>query len=413
MFAVCQNFRARLRVHSTMRFAPAQADITGQCLLIVLLLAGAAGRECRSQTLPASPATPTQPAQLPDEPAMTVPDDRESAAAMEAETAADTREPGAADSVRGTVMERDGTAAAGALVVMRFPGAAAGERAERTDLTGNFVFHGVPPGAFTLQVSGDKYTTRVVAGTLVPGQTVQVPQILMADRAGGADVQVFASVREMATAQVKLEEQQRVLGLFPNFYISYLPNAAPLSARNKWSLAIRSTIDPINFVLVGASAGFEQASNSFSGYGQGAAGYAKRYGAGFADDAIGTAIGGALLPVLLKQDPRYFWKGTGTMRSRAVYAMTRVVICKGDNGKWQPNYSNVVGNLASAGLSNLYYPASDRNGAGLTFLNLAIGTGAGALANLYQEFFSRRMTPVAERMPARDLLDNASSRASQ
>ncbi len=334
---------------------------------------------------------------------MTVPDDGESTAAMAAEAAADAQQPGAADAVQGLVAQQDGTAVVGALVLMRFAGGATAERAERTDPTGSFVFHGVPAGAFTLQVSGDKYTTRVVAGTLIEGQTVQVPQILLANRGADADVQVFATAREMASAQVKLEEQQRVLGVFPNFYISYLPNAAPLSAKNKWALAARSTIDPVNFVLVGASAGFAQASNSFSGYGQGATGYAKRYGASFADDAIGTAIGGALLPVLLKQDPRYFWKGSGSIRSRGLYAMTRVVICKGDNGKWQPNYSNVLGNLASAGISNLYYPSSDRNGAGLTFVNLAIGTGAGALANLYQEFFSRHMTPAAERMPAQGL----------
>ncbi len=333
---------------------------------------------------------------------MTVPDDAESAAAMTAEAIAEAREPGEADTVRGSVSDRDGVAIADALVVLRFAGAA-GERAERTAADGSFEFHGVPAGAFTLQVSRAQYVTRLLTGSLAAGQALQVTQILLVEGAAGADAQVFATVQEMATAQVKLEEKQRVLGLFPNFYISYLPNAAPLSKGNKWSLAVRSALDPVNFILIGASAGFEQSSNTFSGYGQGAQGYAKRYGAAFADDAIGTAIGGAILPILLKQDPRYFWKGTGSVRSRAGYAMTRVVICKGDNGKWQPNYSNVVGNLVSAGISNAYYPASDRNGAGLTFLNLAIGTGAGALANLYQEFFSRRMTPAAERMPPQSL----------
>ncbi len=340
-----------------------------------------------------------------------MPNDAESAAAMRAEAAANAREPGEANSVRGTVMDKDGTGIAGALVLLRFTDNAAKERAERTGSDGGFTFHGVPSGAFTLQVSSVMYATRLVTGTLAHGQALQIPHILLAGQHAGADAQVFATADEMATAQVNLAEQQRVLGVFPNFYISYLPHAAPLSAKNKWSLAIRSTIDPVNFVLVGASAGFEQASNSFSGYGQGAAGYAKRYGAGFADGAIGTAIGGALLPVLLKQDPRYFWKGTGSVRSRAVYAMTRVVICKGANGKWQPNYSNLMGNLASAGTSNLYYPSSDRNGAGLTFLNLAVGTGAGALANLYQEFFSRRMTPAADQMFTQGATEAANSTA--
>ncbi len=365
----------------------------GACLCVALawpLGAGAQGGRTPKQ-LPAQT--------LPDSPSMSVPDEAESSLAMAEETAAEAREPGDTDSVRGTVTDRDGVAIAGALVVMRFSGAQP-ERADRTDATGRFDFHGVPTGGFTLQVSRAMYVTRVVSSTLAAGGAVQVPQILMVETAAGADAQVTATTREMASEQVRLEEKQRVLGVFPNYYISYLPNAAPLSKRNKWSLAVRSTLDPVNLVLVGVSAGVEQSTNAFSGYGQGAQGYAKRYGASFADGAVGTAVGGVVLPILLKQDPRYFWKGTGTVRQRAVYAMTRVVVCKGDNGQWQPNYSNVIGNLVSAGISNAYYPASDRNGAGLTFVNLAIGTGAGALANLYQEFFSRRMTPAAERMPA-------------
>jgi hypothetical protein len=70
-----------------------------------------------------------------------------------------------------------------------------------------------------------------------------------------------------------------------------------------------------------------------------------------------------LLPSLLKQDPRYFYKGTGSTRSRLLYALTSPVICKGGNGHWQANYSNILGNFAAGGIANLYYPSSDRNGA--------------------------------------------------
>ena len=96
---------------------------------------------------------------------------------------------------------------------------------------------------------------------------------------------------------------------------------------------------------------------------------AKRYGAGYADIVTGTFIGSAILPSLLKQDPRYFYKGTGSTRSRILYAIANSVICKGDNGRWQANYSSILGSLAAGGISNLYYPAQDRNGAGLTFEN--------------------------------------------
>jgi hypothetical protein len=144
---------------------------------------------------------------------------------------------------------------------------------------------------------------------------------------------------------------------------------------------------------VAGAAGVEQAQNHFEGYGQGAEGYAKRFGAGYADTITGTFIGGAILPSLLKQDPRYFYKGQGSIESRALYAIANSVICKGDNRRWQVNYSNILGSLAAGGLSNLYYPSDDRNGAGLTFENAAIGIGSTAVANLFQEFLIRKLTP--------------------
>src|SRR4029077_10209307 len=145
------------------------------------------------------------------------------------------------------------------------------------------------------------------------------------------------------------------------------PDAAPLSSKQKFELAWKSTVDPITFGVTGAIAGIEQAENRFSGYGQGAEGYGKRFGASYADLVTSTYIGGAILPSLLKQDPRYFYKGTGGKRSRILYALANSVICKGDNGHWQANYSGILGSLAAGGISNLYYPAKDRNGAGLTF----------------------------------------------
>jgi len=137
----------------------------------------------------------------------------------------------------------------------------------------------------------------------------------------------------------------------------------------------------------------EQAQNHFREYGQGAQGYAKRFGAGYGDTLTGTFIGSAILPALLKQDPRYFYKGTGRMSSRALYAISNSVICKGDNRRWQPNYSNILGSLAAGGISNLYYPPQDRDGAELTFENAAIGIGGTAVSNLLQEFVIRKLTP--------------------
>jgi hypothetical protein len=179
----------------------------------------------------------------------------------------------------------------------------------------------------------------------------------------------------------------------PNFYVVYYKNPAPLTAKQKFHLAWRSTIDPVSFLGSGFIAGVEQATDSFQGYGQGAAGYGKRYGASFADGAISTFLGGAILPALFHQDPRYYYQGTGSTMSRVKHAIASVVVTHGDNGKRQFNYSNIIGNFASAGISNAYYPASDRNGAGLTLSNAAIGTAFGAFAGIMQEFVVPKLTP--------------------
>jgi hypothetical protein len=208
------------------------------------------------------------------------------------------------------------------------------------------------------------------------------------------EVQVEVPREEVAEEQIKEQEKQRVLGIVPNFYVSYNPNAAPLTPKQKFELAWKTSVDPVTFILTGAIAGIQQANNVFSGYGQGAQGYAKRYGADYADVVTNTFIGSAILPSFLKQDPRYFYKGSGTVVSRILYAIANSVICKGDNGRWQTNYSNILGSLASGGISNLYYPPQDRNGAGLTFENAAIEIGATA-ANLLQEFIIRKLTTNA------------------
>jgi hypothetical protein len=128
------------------------------------------------------------------------------------------------------------------------------------------------------------------------------------------DVEVGLSRTEVAGEQIKVEEKQRVLGVLPNFYVSYIPQPRPLTSKQKFKLAGRTVMDPFTSVFVGGAAGVEQAQNHFRGYGQGAQGYAKRFGAGYADTVAGTFIASAILPSLLKPDPRYFYKGTGNKK---------------------------------------------------------------------------------------------------
>ena len=268
-----------------------------------------------------------------------------------------------------------------------------------TDGDGQFSFPNVAPGAFRLTITSAGLKSQDFSGTLSAGQTFTTPQIELEVALAITEVEVGLTRPEVAEEQIKIEEKQRILGIVPNFYVSYIPNAVPLTSKQKFKLAARTVIDPVTFIIVGASAGVEQAQNHFVEYGQGAEGYAKRFGANYADAVSGTFIAGAILPSLFKQDPRYFYKGTGSTESRAIYAIEASVRCKGDNGRWQLNYSNILGSLASGGLSNLYYPDNDRNGVGLTFTNAAIGIVSNAVTNLLQEFVIKRLTPKANTKP--------------
>ncbi len=270
---------------------------------------------------------------------------------------------------------------------------------QQTNSDGEFAFVNVPAGAFTLTISSDGFATQTLSGELKPGETFDAQHIVLLLKESTSVVHVSASGQEeIAEEQIHVEETQRVLGVLPNFYVNYDRHPVPLTTRQKYSLAWRSNIDPFTFLLNGAFAGIEQADNTFAGYGQGMQGYAKRFGANYADTFISTEIGGAILPSLFKQDPRYFYKGTGTIRARAAYAIANAVVCKGDNMRWQFNYSGILGGMAAGGISNLYYPASDRSGWELTFENLAIGIGESAVQNLFEEFIVKKLTPGARKI---------------
>jgi hypothetical protein len=304
-------------------------------------------------------------------------------------------------SISGTVVDPRGSAVAGARVELTREGQPTNQEVLSGD-DGQFTFANVAFGPFQLTIAAEGFTTGVLHGNLNQGEIYSTSKIALALATKEIDVQVLAPRVEVSEEQIKEQEKQRVLGFIPNFYVSYIPNAAPLTSKQKFELAWKVTLDPVTFITTGAIAGIQQAQDRFGGYGQGIEGYAKTYGASYADLVTYTFIGSAILPSLLKQDPRYFYKGSGSTRSRALYALASSVICKGDNGRWQPNYSSFLGGLAAGGISNLYYPANDRHGASLTLENAAIRIGASAAANLLQEFLLRKLTPkVPNQHPAR------------
>jgi hypothetical protein len=296
--------------------------------------------------------------------------------------------------ISGTVLDQSGAVSAGAEVRLTHEGQTP-NRALKSGSNGQFLFANVVPGYFHLTVTSPGFGTQEYSAALGPGETYLLPPIILAIAPAMTEVQVKGSqltTAQVADLQIKEQEKQRLFGLVPNFYVSYDHDALPLNTKQKFSLAWKTTSDPFTVVGVAALAGVEQATDAFNGYGQGTQGYFKRLGASYADAVSGTLIGSAILPSLLKQDPRYFYKGTGSTRSRLLYALASPVVCKGDNLRWQANYSNVAGAFASAGLSYLYYPRSDRNGAELVMQKSLIRLGEVAFEGVLQEFVLRRFT---------------------
>ena len=178
---------------------------------------------------------------------------------------------------------------------------------------------------------------------------------------------------------LRQEEKQRAFGVMPMFQTVSLANSKnipPLRPKQKFHLMLKSSTDPFVFAQDAVLSGIGQARNTNSGttvtvnpdgtktytrwgFGQGAAGYFKRFGASYADTADGNFWGNAVLPVLLKEDPRYYRMGDGSFTKRFLYSAKTAVWCRRDNGTWGPNYANVAGNFVSGGISNLYYPSQE------------------------------------------------------
>ncbi len=257
---------------------------------------------------------------------------------------------------------------------------------------GQFFFADVAPGPFHILVSGEGFETQTSSGVLHSGETYFVPQIELALATVVTEIRVRPP-EEVAEAQVKQEEKQRVLGVIPNFYVTYAPDPVALSRKQKFELAWRSSVDPVTFAGIIFIAAFQQAGDSYPQWGQGWGAYGERYGAFYANVVTGTFLGDAILPSLFKQDPRYFYKGTGSKRSRLLHALSTPFICPGDNGHIQPNYSYVIGSMAAGGISTLYYPTNNRSAAGLAVENGLVRMAESSISGVAQEFIIRKLTP--------------------
>jgi hypothetical protein len=209
---------------------------------------------------------------------------------------------------------------------------------------------------------------------------------------------------EKAAEQVKQEEHQRVLGIVPNFNITYLgDNTVSLTAGQKLNLAFHSVTDPVAFVIPFVVTGYHEARDDDKGFPWGIKGLGERSGAAYLDAFDGNMIGNGILPAILHQDSRYYRMGYGTATHRLLYSLATNVICKHDNThKWEPNYSNIGGNIIGGAISNLYYPSSD-TGVGLTISNGLIVTGEGAIGSIFDEFWPDISRKLLHRDPTHGL----------
>ncbi|MGA7648309.1 MAG: carboxypeptidase-like regulatory domain-containing protein [Terriglobales bacterium] len=293
-------------------------------------------------------------------------------------------------SILGTVVDTSDDPIPGATVVLQGP---AGDRLTLvTKDDGTFAFHEVTSGiAFQINVAAEGFAEWTSPISVEPGQEKTLADIKLRILAVQRAVTVSYSEKEVAAQEFKAEEQQRILRFIPNTYVTYEPHPEPLTTGMKFHLAYKSLTNPVFFARTDAWAGVQQAADTPGQWRQGAEGYGKRVGAGLVDATTEGLIGNAILPSLLHQDPRYFYQGSGTKKSRALHAILAAFICNGDDGKTQPNYSTWGGSLISSSISLAYYPSSDRN-AQHVFRSFGIGMGLHVGGGLVQEFILAKFT---------------------
>lgn len=293
-------------------------------------------------------------------------------------------------SISGVLVDESHSSVAQALVKLSVDGGP--DREVKSGDDGEFSFGEVPSGKFRLIFTATGFSEKTITGTLQAGEALTLEQTALTVDMLTTEVNVTQTQAEIAETQIKAAEKQRFLGAIPNFLVNYDPDAEPLNAKQKFELTRKTFLDPSSFVITGLIAAVGQAQNSHKGFGQGAQGYAKRYGSSFADFTTNLTIQKFVMPTLFKQDPRYFYRGTGSKRSRLYYALSRSVVCQGDNKRAQFCYSSVASNFGSEALTNMFYPKADRNSVGSVVQNGFIGIAGDAFSNVIEEFVAKRLT---------------------
>jgi Carboxypeptidase regulatory-like domain len=300
--------------------------------------------------------------------------------------------------VAGAVVDEVGAAVVDAAVTMTTADGTTPHNA-KTDAQGAFSFSDVAPGSYVVHIDVAGFTPFSSGTVTVSADTgaVTLPRIVLIVGAFSTSITV-RSTEAVAEEQIKNQESQRWLGVMPNFYVSYVPDAAALTSRQKFTLAAHESFDWTAFAGASIAAAIDQSTSAHPGFGDGASGYAKRWAASFADNRTGDLLSHYVFASLFHQDPRYFYQGTGTTQSRLVHALGSAFVARSDRGTLMPNYAYMLGNVGAAALSNTYYPSRER-GASLVFSNFAMGLAGRAAKAVTQEFLGKRLT---KHVPAGD-----------
>ncbi len=267
-------------------------------------------------------------------------------------------------------------------------------RVTTSDADGRFAFTGVGPGSYRIVITAPGLQPFESAPiVLTPGQAYELPATALVVASTSTTVDVVETRSQVADAEVKLETQQRVLGIVPNFYTSFLWDAAPLNVRQKGKLALVTVVDPVTLMLTAGFSGAQYVHNSYPEYGDGPEGYGKRFGANYADQVLSRGLSSFLFPSVFRQDPRYFYMGPNrSFALRLRHALLAGVVTKGNNGKWQPNFASVAGHASAGAISTIYRPSTNTV-QDLVGLNVVVGIVGTGIQGLFREFVWPSFTP--------------------